>query len=429
MAPYDSDSSGGENNEYTETNVLLGYASSMPSDDTISQLGGKPTWLDPTAPPSATLAKCKVCDDFMVLLLQLNGDLPEFFSGHERRLYVMTCRRKTCRRKEGSVKALRGIRVTEVAAKDKRKGNAKSQLEGDTPISTSDVNLGETLFGTKPSSTSTSANPFSTNPKSAAPSNPFSTPSSSAPNNPFAAARLPVSELAAKPPQRPSETTDFLKTFASALSLNIDQPQFGRPLPPDPWPQESELPPAYPLYYLVDANYEILDKIEDPPIPTQTMDLDEGQGGSNQKEDKDVFESTIDMTFQKFADRLAQNPEQVIRYEFKGEPLLYSKHDDVGKLLGSSGKDDVKVTTTSVNGGRIPRCGNCGAGRVFEVQLTPHAIMELEREEISIDGMEWGTIIVGVCERDCQQNGVQNGEIGYVEEWAGVQWEELNERR
>jgi pre-rRNA-processing protein TSR4 len=55
--------------------------------------------------------------------------------------------------------------------------------------------------------------------------------------------------------------------------------------------------------------------------------------------------------------------------------------------------------------------------------------MELEREEISIDGMEWGTIIVGVCERDCQQKGVQNGEIGYVEEWAGVQWEELNERR
>jgi pre-rRNA-processing protein TSR4 len=365
----------------------------------------------------------------MVLLLQLNGDLPEFFSGHERRLYVMTCRRKTCRRKEGSVKALRGIRITEIAAKDKRKGNAKSELEGDTPISTSDMNLGETLFGTKPSWTSTSANPFSTNPKSAAPSNPFSTPSSSALNNQFAAAHIPVSELAAKPPQRPSETTDFPKTFASALSLNIDPPQFGLPLPPEPWPQESELPPAYPLYYLVDANYEILDKIEDPPIPTQTMDLDEGQGGSNQKEDKDVFESTIDITFQKFADRLAQNPEQVIRYEFKGEPLLYSKHDDVGKLLGSSGKDNVKVTTTSVNGDRIPRCGNCGAGRVFEVQLTPHAIMELEREEISVDGMEWGTIIVGVCERDCQQKGVQNGEIGYVEEWAGVQWEELNERR
>jgi hypothetical protein len=42
MAPYDSDSSGGEEDEYTETNVLLGYASKEPSDDTISHLGGRP---------------------------------------------------------------------------------------------------------------------------------------------------------------------------------------------------------------------------------------------------------------------------------------------------------------------------------------------------------------------------------------------------
>lgn len=365
----------------------------------------------------------------MVLLLQLNGDLPEFFPGHERRLYVMTCRRKTCRRKEGSVKALRGIRITEVAPKDKRKENAKSEPKEKVAISKSDMNLGETLFGTKPSSSSASANPFSTNSKSATPSNPFSTSSSSASNNPFAAAGLPASDFAAKLPQRASETTDLPKTFASALSLNIGPPQFGPPPPPEPWPQDSELPPAYPLHYLVDANYEILDKMEDPPIPTKTIDLDEGLGGSNQKEDKDVFESTIDKTFQKFADRLAQNPEQVIRYEFKGQPLLYSKHDDVGKLLGSSRKDTAKITTASVNGNWIPRCGNCGAGRVFEVQLTPHAIMELEKEETSIDGMEWGTIIVGICERDCQQKGVPAGEIGYVEEWAGVQWEELNERR
>lgn len=43
MAPYDSDSSGGEEEEeYTETNVLLGYASKDADDDTISRLGGRP---------------------------------------------------------------------------------------------------------------------------------------------------------------------------------------------------------------------------------------------------------------------------------------------------------------------------------------------------------------------------------------------------
>lgn len=158
------------------------------------------------------------------------------------------------------------------------------------------------------------------------------------------------------------------------------------------------------------------------------MDVDEpgSSKGGNQKEDKDVFESSIDKTFQKFADRLAQNPEQVLRYEFKGNPLLYSKHDEVGRLLSSgsrSGNEKVKVSGGSRNG--IPRCGNCGRERVFEVQLAPHAIMELESEVEGIDGMDWGTIIVGVCGFDCVPKNVRHGEVGYVEEWAGVQWEEL----
>lgn len=42
MPPYDSDSSGDEDNDYTLTNVLLGYASTEAKDDEISQLGGRP---------------------------------------------------------------------------------------------------------------------------------------------------------------------------------------------------------------------------------------------------------------------------------------------------------------------------------------------------------------------------------------------------
>lgn len=41
MPPYDSDSSDGEDN-YTETNVLLGYASTEPTSDPISHIGGQP---------------------------------------------------------------------------------------------------------------------------------------------------------------------------------------------------------------------------------------------------------------------------------------------------------------------------------------------------------------------------------------------------
>lgn len=42
MALNDSDTSDDESSSYTSTNVLLGYASKEPTDDTFSQLGGLP---------------------------------------------------------------------------------------------------------------------------------------------------------------------------------------------------------------------------------------------------------------------------------------------------------------------------------------------------------------------------------------------------
>jgi pre-rRNA-processing protein TSR4 len=44
MPPYDSDSSDGED-DYTETNVLLGYAATEPTSDIISHIGGQPVGL------------------------------------------------------------------------------------------------------------------------------------------------------------------------------------------------------------------------------------------------------------------------------------------------------------------------------------------------------------------------------------------------
>lgn len=42
MASYESDSSLDDAPDYTETNVLLGYASKDPTDDLVSHLGGHP---------------------------------------------------------------------------------------------------------------------------------------------------------------------------------------------------------------------------------------------------------------------------------------------------------------------------------------------------------------------------------------------------
>lgn len=45
MTAYDSDSSDGEEQDYTETEVLLGFTSKDPKGETISRLGGYPVRL------------------------------------------------------------------------------------------------------------------------------------------------------------------------------------------------------------------------------------------------------------------------------------------------------------------------------------------------------------------------------------------------
>ncbi|KAH7212486.1 programmed cell death protein 2 [Fusarium oxysporum] len=398
MASYDSDSSDGE---FEETNVLLGYASKEADEDTVSKLGGRPDWLDENA-PSAAYARCKVCKDFMALILQLNGELPERFPEHERRIYVFACRRQTCRRKDGSIRALRGLRVWKEEAS--KEPNEEKKVEEEKPKNDG-PGLGETLFGSKGLGSASGANPFSSNANPFSTSNSSGNPFSSGSANPFSSSTSQTEP--AKPVSPEPATTALSKTFAE--SLNIKDTPTSPPQPSEPWPAEDAQAQPYPTLYLADADFETLDPTP-TNVPTNAR-LEDADAAEPSILDREAFESSMDATFQKFADRLAQNPEQVIRYEFAGTPLLYSKKDAVGE---------------AVNKGAIPRCPNCTARRVFEVQLTPNAIAELEADDMSLEGMEWGTIIVGVCEKDCSPRGTPVGEVGYLEEWAGVQWEELS---
>ncbi|KAI9860171.1 MAG: hypothetical protein M1813_006281 [Trichoglossum hirsutum] len=421
MTMSDSDSSIDDAGDYTETNVLLGYASKESTEDSVSQLGGYPTWLDPNSPPPPRLARCKTCNDLMVLLLQINGDLPLVFPGHERRLYVFACRRKTCRRREGSVRALRGVRVNSAMEEGKGVGKGKEGREEEEPEKKGELgpswqqNIGESLFGGAPATGGGAMNPFSTSFSPSA--NPFSTTVSRS-NLP------PLSSLAAKPPQPPSSSSlspsplqqqqeqqqqPLSTTFASKLKLGLPTQQ--QTSLEDPWPPSSELPPPYPTYYL-DADYETLDNVPGPSYLQTSLPPLDPSDSTPAKEDKTVYESPHDKPFHHFASLLSQNPLQVLRYEFRGKPLLYSKTDAVGRVLFP----DI----------RMPRCVGCGEERVFELQLTPRAIAELEVGEEGFDGMEWGTVVVGVCGKDCVPT--EGGEVGYLEEWAGVQWEELGSK-
>lgn len=246
--------------------------------------------------------------------------------------------------------------------------------------------------------------------------NPFA-PSGSTTSNPFAAKTAEpssnqpnvsaVGATSAKEVSTSDTTAESLpQTFAQKARISADN-QSATTKSQDitePWPDQAQFPTPHPSYY-IDADKEFLE----PEAPTadtaaHVMEADtEGSGSSGAVDVKDAFESSMDKTFQRFADRMSQNPGQVLRYDYGAQPLLYSRTDAVGKAWP-----------------RVPRCARCGGERTFELQLTPHAITELEADDISLDGMDWGTIILAVCAKDCD---------GWNEEWIGVQWEELDGKK
>ncbi|KAF3907132.1 hypothetical protein ABW21_db0204855 [Orbilia brochopaga] len=415
MADYDSDEDVADL-EYTTTSTLLGYAETTPSDDTISHLGGIPTWLDD--PMDARLAKCLSCNNLMPLLLQLDGNLPDS-PYHQRMLYLFGCRAKSCRRKPGSIRAVRGVKPTGIAPATLVKEVAAKvdppKVVEEKPAAS---NMGNMIFGG--SSSGTPTNPFATSQ-----ANPFAKPNA----NPFAK----------------DEVATLAKSFAAVASISADTKPTPKPKaeptdssssligPPSPWPPSAEIP-QYPNFYL-DANYEELepdaltlqsqklaqtiqmDTSDDFDDDTPTTSKKGSASTSTSKASKEKeFESAMNATFLHFQRITSQNPEQVLRYERRGTPLLYSRDDTIGKLLESGSKgSDISLA-------RVPHCTNCGTRRYFELQFMPHAISVLEGDNVALDdGMVWGTIIVGTCDADCAASESQKGR--FFEEWVGVQWE------
>ncbi|KAF3902237.1 hypothetical protein AA313_de0201280 [Arthrobotrys entomopaga] len=434
MADYDSDEDV-LGIEYTTTTTLLGYAEDEPiaaSDDTTSHLGGIPTWFDDASPMDSRLAKCLSCNNLMPLLLQLDGNLPDS-PHHTRILYLFGCRSKKCRKKAGSIRAIRGVKSTGVPPPNVTTTSAPPSTASKVEEAPKKSNMGDMIFGGS-SSSGAPINPFA----AASGSNPF------AKSNPFANS------------SSNDEVSTLAKSFAAVASISAPtdskttpSPQPQEPTetaligPPSPWPSPSDIP-QYPKFYL-DASYEELepdaltlqsqklaktikmdtsDDMNDDDITTPSSSKkasaasssSSSKKGSTSTSREKEFESAMNATFIHFQTITSQNPEQVLRYERKGVPLLYSREDSIGKLLVTASAADISFS-------KVPRCGNCGRGRCFEVQLMPHAISVLEEgADAALDeGMVWGTIITATCEADCAVVGSDKGR--YVEEWVGVQWE------
>ena len=124
----------------------------------------------------------------------------------------------------------------------------------------------------------------------------------------------------------------------------------------------------------------------------------------------------------------------IFRYQFGGQPLLYTHNDEAAKLFQNIDNCIDKVTS------KLPVCQWCGSNRTFELQLMPSILSILstssyiDKVDESSDkksdnsllnlGMEWGTIMVFTCKNDCEKIGVGSNEVAYYEEIVMVQYEQ-----
>lgn len=314
----------------------------------------------------------------MPLLAQVYAPLEDTY--YDRALYVFACKSAGCRRKEGSVRALRAIYRNE-EREEKERRREQEELEKElSKTAAPEAKIGDQLFGDKSGDTT---NPFAS-------SNPFG-------GDPFA-----------KPAVKES-TKDTAKE-SSKSTKDAKKPQA------KPASNPSAEFPSYPCFY-IDVEEEYLTPKKQMDISGLNVEMleagaddaeDAGPSGKAAELGKEV-EANTDPVFQRFVDIVENNPEQVVRYRRPLAPLLYSGSDDVARQLTA---DPLEIPDG-------PR-----GSRTLELQLMPHAIMALEGDDDNIaNGMEWGSIFIATSDVDTLD--VDSNGVGYLEEWVGVQWEEV----
>ena len=311
-------------------------------------------------------------------------------SYYDRALYVFCCKSASCRRKEGSIRALRSVkrderREEEERLRDQREfEEQKAKTEAESKKKTEIVGiLGSQLFGGQ-----------------AAASNPFA----SGAANPFAASGAKN--------EADNADTEVSKRQSTQIRSNIKKPVEMK--------KSKNVLPEYPCYLINDIEVEKLSPDKRDPIldriSTDVLDNDieedTNEAKINNKDMEKVINSiSTDKIFQKFVDRVTHNPEQVLRYNADGlVPLLYTSNDDIAQKLSRYPLD-------------IPPCPISNTARIIELQIMPYAIMVLEEHGDIFNGMEWGTIFVATPKEDSMPKLDASG-VGYAEEWVGVQWEE-----
>ncbi|QLG72093.1 hypothetical protein HG535_0C04470 [Zygotorulaspora mrakii] len=356
-------------------------------------IGGEPKWLHNDSVPADELLICGACKsrDSMRLILQafspLDCDQVEdvqrkndiqnmnhIDAEDDRVLYVFMCMK--CQKKAKSVRCIRGVR------KGKRVANVSEKISEKTEYSTVQKNSEVNPFDV---SHSVDANPFN--------SNPFQ---SNGAAHPFTQVKAGEDKQDRKESVKTARKLhdalkdkefDNQKAFKSYL-LYVEEESFKNKKP-----EHLQLPKNLKI------DKDALDLDSEVDFDKNPIKLDPRTEKLSKFLDDDVF--------QKFQEIVAYNPSQVLRYDLGGTPLLYAKCTP-------------NLVTT------VPRPGyNPSSKRIYEVQLMPKMIMDLEESVTLTGGMQWGTIMIFTDIENYMPKYDKNG-VGYVEEFVKVQWESEN---
>ncbi|KAI8867438.1 hypothetical protein GQ42DRAFT_180663 [Ramicandelaber brevisporus] len=471
--------------EEQQTSVLLGYSDAAidPSNDVNpfdAKIGGRPVFLtssedEAIVAPNAPFANCDSCSNPMVLLLQ--ASVPLDWSPFDRVLYVWGCNRRKCMGTAGAFKAIRGhafnkeYAATLAKSKAAKQSRAEQQAKKQTPASVSAAAAATPAFDF--------GNMWG--------ASGFGFASATLPENtPPSAAATTTTTAIATPGQAEDDLT---KAMASAsLTAKTNPAACLKTGDISDWSKMPCLPGVY-----LDVAPEILKRstasdmdssnLEDDAL--EELDDDKGNkekiGWGGEAYEAAALPRGMDVTFERFAAVAAANPGQCIRYDFGGSSLLYTGNDAVAKLLRTSSaaedeeaEDEDALTAAILSSSssstsssshkratnksypRVPKCEGCGGSRVFECQLMPSMITDLDVARFSPDkfgsketgakaeqknakadllaqfnrGMEFGTIMVFTCENDCHE-GVpaaewalkQSASVAYIAEQVYVQLE------
>jgi pre-rRNA-processing protein TSR4 len=418
MTPSARDDWSDSNDDFpsaAETSVLLGIPDGLidaPSDicdAAVSRIGGHPAFLLSHEPP-ITSSYCIVCENPMELLVQVWCPFED--SPMDRALHIWGCSRVSCRKKQGSIRAWRGVRYNEkYAAKLKKKRQPKHEAGASSKL--------ETL----------KTNPFSA-------TGTLDIPSFGLGTQIFGSKNV-EEERGVMNHEDEDESDASEESLLTAMTKAT--------IAESPWRSA----PAYtPIYLSTVSEYLPPEPKLKAPSDAQVIDSSADMKGESFWMSERYEQSLgLDPVFERFARRVAAEGEQCIRYELNGIPLPFASDDVYNKLFPKPLKESLSVTKPDfavVQTDRrifdlsvVPRCAACKSKRAFECQLMPNLInvvrtketktqkmtdeerrKEVEETLCGKGGMEWGTCLVFSCSEDCCM-----GTEAWMEEIVYVQWD------